>query len=116
MCKADHFEHLPYPPVALALLHSFHLEAELDVLKNRAMRKQSEALEHHRGVAKRRRQVGDVLSGDEDLAFGHFLEAADHAQRRGLAAAGRAEHGDKFAMLDFGVEVDDRPRAAGKGL
>src|SRR5271163_5056361 len=55
----------------------------------------------------RRRQVGDVLIGNEDFSFRHFLEAADHAQRRRLAAAGRPEHGDELAVLQFGAEIDD---------
>ena len=99
-----------------ALFHAFHFQAEFDVLEHRAMGKQRKALEHHRGVAQRRRQVGDVLAGDEDLALGRLFEAADHAQRRGLAAAGRPEHGDEFAVLQFGVEIDDRARSARIGL
>jgi hypothetical protein len=51
-----------------------------------------------------------------DGAFGHFLQAADHPQRRRLAAAGRPEHGDKFAVLYFSAKVDDRPGPARKGL
>ena len=80
------------------------------------MGKEREALEHHRGVAQRRRQVGDVFAGDEDLPFGHFLEAADDAQGRGLAAAGRPEHGDEFAVPQFGAEIDDGASPALIGL
>ena len=34
------------------------------------------------------------------------LEARDHAQRRRLAAAGRAEEGDEFALGDVEIEID----------
>ena len=39
----------------------------------------------------RRGQVGDVLRPDDDVARGHRFMARDHAQGRGLAAAGRAK-------------------------
>ena len=61
-------------------------------------------------------QIGDVFAGDDDRTFGHFLQAADHPQRCRLAATGRPEHRDEFAVLDFGVEVDDRPGTARIGL
>ena len=80
------------------------------------MGKQREALKHHRGIAQRRRQVGDVLAGDEDPAFGDFLQTTDHAQGRGLAAARRPKHGDEFAVLDLGIEIDDGARSARIGL
>ena len=38
-----------------------------------------------------RRDAGDRLAGEVDLALGGLLEAGDHPQRRRLAAAGRAE-------------------------
>ena len=40
----------------------------------------------------------------QHAAAGGLLEAGDHAQRRGLAAARRAEQGEELAGLD--VEVD----------
>ena len=47
------------------------------------------------------------LAVDADRAGGRGLEAGDHAQRRGLAAAGGAEEGDELALLDVEVEVAD---------
>ncbi len=44
------------------------------------------------------------LAVDADRAGGRRLEAGDHAQRRGLAAAGRAEERDELAALDVEVE------------
>ena len=41
---------------------------------------------------------------DHDLAVADVLEPGDHAQRRGLAAAGRPDQHDEFVVGD--VEVD----------
>ena len=46
-----------------------------------------------------------------DRPGGRFVEPADDAQQRGLAAAGRSEHGDDLAAGD--VEVDRRQRLDG---
>ena len=53
-----------------------------------------------RDVALVGRQRGDVLAADQDAARGRLLEPRDHAQRRRLAAAGRAEQRDQRARLD----------------
>ena len=56
--------------------------------------------------------VVDVAAVDADLAAGDVLEAGDHAQQRGLAAAGRADEDDELAMLDGQVDaLDDLDRA-----
>ena len=116
LVEADHLQHLAHLAIALAALDALDLEAELDVLVHVAVGEEREALEHHGGVALRRREVGDVLAGDVDLSLGDLFETADHAQRRGLAAAARAEHGDELAVLDLGVEVDDGAHVAVEGL
>jgi hypothetical protein len=61
-------------------------------------------LEHHRDVAVLRRGVVHDLAADQDLAIGDVFEPRDHAQRRALAAAGRAHQHDEFLVGD--VEVD----------
>src|SRR5262249_49341714 len=53
---------------------------------------------------------------DADIARADRLEAADHAQGCGLAAAGRAEKGDELALLDREGEVVDGARAVAKHL
>jgi hypothetical protein len=54
------------------------------------MRKQRIVLEDEADVALvGRHQVGDVLLAEEDMPGVGLLEAGDHAQRGGLAAAGR---------------------------
>ncbi len=45
-------------------------------------------------------QLVDAVAGNADLAAGHLFQAGDHAQQRGLAAAGRADQHDELAVLD----------------
>ena len=52
------------------------------------MREEGVALEHHRRATGSRRPIRDILVAEEDVADRHRLVAGDHAQRRGLAAAG----------------------------
>ena len=66
----------------------------------RHVREQRVALEHgvHRTLF--RRLVGEVLAVEPDAARVGRIEAGDHAQQRGLAAAGGAEQREEFARLD----------------
>ena len=63
------------------------------------------ALEHHAEAAVARLQVVDHAPVDTDFAGCRILEAGDHAQRRGLAAAGRADENDEFAVLDGETQI-----------
>ena len=45
------------------------------------------------------------LAVDVKLALGDLLQTGDHAQRRGFAAAGRADENDKFLVRDVQVEL-----------
>ena len=61
----------------------------------------------------------DVLVADQDAAGARVLEAGDQAQRRGLAAAARAEQGDQRPRLDRERDVthrDDRTEGLGHPL
>ena len=58
--------------------------------------------------------IGSVTRSlaDPDLARVVRQQAVDAAQQRGLAAAGRADHGDDFALADLEVDVaEDFERA-----
>ena len=55
-------------------------------------------------------------SAEADLAARHLLEPGDHAQRRRLAAAGRADEDHELAILDLDVEVVDGERPVGVAL
>ena len=63
-----------------------------------------------------RRQVDERFAVEDDVPLRRELVAADHAQGRRLAAAGRAEQNDVFPMLDVQVDVVDGDGAAGEDL
>jgi hypothetical protein len=74
------------------------------------VREEGVALEHGVDVAFVRRKAGHVGIAQEDRSAGGLLEAADHPQRRRLAAARRAEQGEELAFRDPQAEVVDRDR------
>ena len=84
------------------------LQREAHVVGDGHVRVQRVVLEHHRDVAVLRRHVGDVAVADEDVARVDVLEAREHAQRRGLAAARGADEDEELAVLDLEVEGVDR--------
>jgi hypothetical protein len=55
-------------------------------------------LEDHGDVAVLGGDVVDALVADVDVAFGDFLEAGDHAEGGGFAAAGGADEDDELAV------------------
>ncbi|MGY4443930.1 hypothetical protein ACVW04_006749 [Bradyrhizobium sp. LM2.3] len=81
-----------------------HIERTFDdVLQHRPVRKQIEALEHHRDLGAdfhdRRRVAVDLQSLDADLAAVVAFEPVDTAQDGGLAGAGRTDDADHLALL-----------------
>ena len=85
-----------------------HRERERDVLGDRHVREQRVVLEDGVDVAPVGRQPGHVLPVELDEARGGLLEAADHAQRCRLAAAGRPQQGEELAVAHLEVDVVDR--------
>ena len=83
------------------------LEAVGDVVEDVVVRQQGVALEDHRGVALVGRELVDGLAAEVDLALVGALEAGDHAQDRGLAAAGGAQQRHELARGDLDVGVVD---------
>ena len=114
--EADHLERLEceLPPFGLA--DPVHLEPELDVLERRAVGEEREVLEDGGRRALVRGQIDKRLAVEHDVAFGWILVAADHPQRRCLAAAGRPEQDDVFTVVDVQVDVFDGDRSAGEDL
>ena len=85
-------------------------EAERDVVGDGQVREERVRLEDGVDVALVRRQADDVAVAEEDPALVRLLEAADHAQRRRLAAARRAEQREEASVLHLereGVDGDD---------
>ena len=74
--------------------------------------KQRVVLEDGVHVAVERRHAGHVTAVEQDAPLGGLLEAGDHAQRRGLARAGRAEHREELAVRDVEVDAGDRLHVA----
>ncbi len=71
------------------------------------MVEQGVALEDGVHVALVGRQRCDVLTGQQHRALAGVAEAADHAERGGLAAARGAEQGEEVAGLDVEVQAVD---------
>ena len=114
---ADHLRHLVHALLPLRRRNFLHAQAELDVLRHGLVREQGVRLEHHAEPAVARLEVVGHLSIDADLAGGGVLEAGDHAQRRGLAAAGGADEHHELAVLDRARQVVDghhRPERLGE--
>jgi hypothetical protein len=65
-----------------------------------------------------RRKGGDadhVAAVEQDLAAGRLLEAGDHPQGGGLAAAGRPQQREELALGDPEVDVLDGPDVVAAG-
>ena len=72
------------------------------------MGEQRVALEHHAGVPLVRGQLVDAHAVQEDLPVADAFKARDHAQGRGLAAAGRSQQGHELAAGDIHVDMVHR--------
>src|SRR6185312_8091134 len=110
MRQPDELQHLLDLCIPLRSAEPAHLKPEADILGCGHVRKQRIGLKHHAGRALVGRQVRDVLLVEQYTAAGGRQEACDHAQRRGLAAAGRAEQRDQLALAHGEIEVVDRQR------
>jgi hypothetical protein len=93
-----------------------HPKRKGDVIAYRQMRKQRVGLEHHRRPPLDRRQPHDVLAADHDFAGGRIFVPCDHAQDRGLAAAGGTEEAAIGAVRDLQIDAVDHIGHAIKAL
>jgi hypothetical protein len=100
------------PVTASGAAHLAHGQAVLDVLPDGQVREQRVVLEDRGDVALERRRPGHVRAAERHRAGGRRLEAGDHAQHRGLARAGRPQHGEELAVRDRQVDAVDRGRVA----
>ena len=71
-----------------------------DIVEHIEVRKNRVGLEHHVGGPPVRRHVGHALAVERDRAAVGKLEARDHAQQGGLAAARRSQQREEFAAPD----------------
>ena len=98
-------DEMPRLVVALGLRHALDLEREGDILDHRAPGEGRFFLEHH---ADRGMRPGDALARDRDLALVVAEQSADHIEQGRLAAAGRADHREEFALPDRERDIVDR--------
>ena len=95
---------------ALGILQALH--AKRDVLGDGHVREERIMLKDrvHRPLVGR--QVLDLVTIEKNRAGGHVLEARDHAQERGLAAAARSEQREKLVVPDIERGGFDRREGA----
>ena len=105
--EPDHRERLADTAGFLGLADLRLPQAVADVAGDVHVREERVVLEHRVDVAPVRRDARDRLSGEQDLALGRLLEAGDHPQRRGLAAAGWSEEAVELAARDAQVHAVD---------
>ena len=91
-------------------------QRERDVLEHRQVRVERVVLEHHGEVAVLGRHLVDAPLADREVAVGDVLEAHDHAQQGGLAAAGGAHEDHELAVGDVQVDALHRVEAVVVGL
>ena len=80
-------------------------QREGDIFKHVQVWEEGIALKDGVDVALVRRNVVDALSEEENVPLIGRFKAADHAQGRGLAAAGGAEQREEFVVVDVEVDV-----------
>ena len=110
--ELDQRHHLGDAGVDLRARHAGALQAERDVVAHGEMRKQRVVLEHHVDRPLVRRHLRDVLAVEQDAALIRRLEAGQHAQQRGLAAAARAQQREELAGADVERQAIHRAKAA----
>ncbi len=85
----------------LAAGDALHLEPEGDVVVDRHVREEGVLLEDHVDRPSVGRDRRDVVPLQDDTPHVGLLEAGDHAQRRRLAAAARAEQREELPLADL---------------
>ncbi len=91
-----------------------HPEAEAHIVGDGHVRIERIGLKHHSHAAIGRLDIVHALAADRKLPAGDVLEAGDHPQKRGLAAAGRADEDDQLALFHLQRNaVDDIDRTVG---
>src|SRR6266542_1704057 len=105
--EADEGQHLAHRgrdcPIGLTL----HAEAIGHVLEDAQMREEGVALKDEADIPFVGHEARHVLAADEDAAGVGLLEARDHPEGRGLAAAGRTEEREELGGPDLQAQLTD---------
>jgi hypothetical protein len=83
-----------------------------EVLAHRHMGEDRVVLEHEAHTTLAHRHARHVAPTEQDAAFARLLHPRDHVHRGGLAAAGRAEEGNKLAVRNRQVHGFQRGEGA----
>src|SRR5439155_7769817 len=112
--EADELDLLLRPRDRLALAHrSLRFDAENDVAEDRAPRKKSGLLEHHRAVAA---WAPDLAPVKRQAAAGDRDKAVDRVEECRLSAPRRADDGEKLARAHLEVHALHRGEQAARTL
>jgi hypothetical protein len=90
------------------LRHAVLFQTEGYILLDVHVRKQRVGLEHHVHGPLVRRHARHVLAVYENAAGARGFEAAEHAQQRGLTAAGRPQQTKNLALINLQADIIDR--------
>ena len=94
----DHLQHLARARRAVGQPHPLHLEPECHVLQHRHVREQCILLKHGVDRAMVGIKPGNIAPKQPNLALVQILKPRDATQKRGLAAARRAQEGEEFIV------------------
>ena len=104
---AEDLRRLAHAAVDLRLGRLAQFEGKGHVVVHGHVRIEGVALKHHGDVAVLGQHVVDQFAVDIQFAFGDLLQAGDHAQRGGLAAARGADQHHEFLILDLQIKILD---------
>src|SRR5690606_3355684 len=105
--EPDQFERLANAALQLAATNAMDARPIGNVVVNRHMREQCPALKHHIGGAAIGGNAVGALVTDPDFTSVGILEAGEHAQRRGFAAAGWAEQRKERTFRNMKADAVD---------
>ena len=106
--EIDELEDLPHASWNVIPENPLPPHPERDVFEDGQVWKERVGLEDGVHVPPVGREPDDAAAAEEDLARAGLLEAADHAQRRRLAAARGPEQGEEAAGRDLDRHVVNR--------
>jgi hypothetical protein len=111
--QPERLGHLADPGVPLPPGHPGQLERKADVVVDRQVRIERVVLEDHGDVARGLGYLVDRATVQQNPSFRDGLQAADHPQDRGLAAAGGPHQDDQLAVGHREADVPDGDQARG---
>jgi hypothetical protein len=112
MADLQHLDHFTDPSVDFVAGFSLGLQGKGDILPGRHVGVQGEELKDKGNVAVAGVEPGHFAFIQINIAAGDRLQARNHAQSRGFAAARRAEQDHKLAIVDGQVHRLDRVKIA----